>query len=104
MLKAIGTTDNQLKSLLLKEGFYYLGIACILLLKEGFYYLGIACILAGILGNLLGYFLFTLFKKVASYAIYHFPIIQTISMVFIVFVIEYIVFNISINSITKSLL
>ncbi len=30
MLKAIGTTDNQLKSLLLKEGLYYLGIACIL--------------------------------------------------------------------------
>ncbi|HDK7185171.1 TPA: ABC transporter permease [Clostridium botulinum] len=86
MLKAIGTTDNQLKSLLLKEGFYYLGIACIL---------------AGILGNLLGYFLFTLFKKVASYAIYHFLIIQTISMVFIVFIIEYIVVNISINSITK---
>ncbi|NFB75103.1 ABC transporter permease, partial [Clostridium botulinum] len=86
MLKAIGTTDNQLKSLLLKEGFYYLGIACIL---------------AGILGNLLGYFLFALFKKVASYAIYHFTIIQTISMVFIVFIIEYIVVNISINSITK---
>ncbi|NFV50908.1 FtsX-like permease family protein, partial [Clostridium botulinum] len=30
ILKAIGTMDNQLKSLLLKEGFYYLGIACIL--------------------------------------------------------------------------
>ena len=67
MLQAIGLSDSQLVKMLQMEGLFYT-----------FGSLGIILTL----GNVIGYIAFLIFKNSgASYATYHYPLVQTIIMV-----------------------
>lgn len=77
MLQAIGLSDSQLVKMLQIEGMFYT-----------FGSLGIILTL----GNVIGYFAFVLFKNSgASYAVYSYPLVQTIIMIVAVMVTQILI-------------
>lgn len=77
MLQAIGLSDRQLVKMLQIEGMFYTFASLTIILT---------------LGNIIGYIAFVLFKNSgASYAVYSYPLVQTIIMIVAVIVAQILI-------------
>lgn len=73
ILEAIGLTVRQEKKLLLLENFYIVGISSII---------------GMIIGYPAGYIAFLLLKREANYALYHFPILESLMLLAVLYFLQ----------------
>ena len=86
LLRAVGMTDKQIKSMLLKEGFYYIGVSAVISI---------------ISGNVFAYIIDYFLKKQIPYIKYSFPVLQTILLVVITFIIQYMIVTLALKKVLR---
>lgn len=86
MLRAVGLTDSEIRKVIINEGLYLVGITSIIGL---------------ILGNIIAFIATLMFKQIASYIQYGFPLLQNILCITVMLGVLIIVTRISLKKITK---
>lgn len=86
LIRALGVKEKELRKMVMKEGVFLSSIIGLLTIA---------------IGNVIAYILYTAFKTEATYAIYSFPLIQNIILIFVLIVVPLVIYRIAIKKVIK---